>query len=317
MKRSIKHFRKNTREELEFLLHMIKKQISRCHMVILYGSYARGDYVLWDERVEFGIHTSYQSDYDILIVVSDLNIRITENNLRHKVLPVYNKVFAGRRHAIPRFIVENINVLNENLEHRHYFFTDLVKDGIMLYNDKVFKLAKPCSLNYKEIKDIAEREFNIYYPSAVSMLKGVKSFFLKDKDYMNAAFLLHQVAEKFYYAILLVCMNYRPKNHKLAELQAMVKSLSRDLSFVFPMDTQQAQISYELLCRAYIEARYNMNYQVSREQIQYLITRLDFLREVTHRLCQEKLSFYESQIENKGNGLGPDMDESGPMAAEN
>ncbi len=39
-------------------------------MVILFGSYARGNYVLWDTNIEFGVHTSYQSDYDILLVVT-------------------------------------------------------------------------------------------------------------------------------------------------------------------------------------------------------------------------------------------------------
>lgn len=316
MKRSIKHFPKQTQEELNYLLGLMRHYIKRGNMIILYGSYARRSYVLWDERVEFGIHTSYQSDYDILVVVSDLNNKLTEDILRDKVLGSYENYFSGRRHAIPRFIVENINALNANLERSQYFFTDVVKEGIMLYTDKKFALASPRKLNYREIKEVAEQEFRIYYPSAVSLLKAVKTYFLDNQDYLNAAFLLHQVAEKFYYSILLVCTNYRPKNHKLRELQSMVKSFSRDLSFVFPQDTEQARESYDLLCSAYIEARYNKHYEVGRDMIVYLASRLDFLREATHRLCMEKIAFYESMIAVDIRKIYPDPAEGESRAAE-
>lgn len=54
--------------------------MSWCDMIILYGSYARGGYVLWDERVEFGVHTSYQSDLDIMVVISKSNVKQVEDS---------------------------------------------------------------------------------------------------------------------------------------------------------------------------------------------------------------------------------------------
>lgn len=315
MKRSIRRLPEQTQEELDYLLGLVRHYVKEANMVILYGSYARGTYVLWDERVEFGIHTSYQSDYDILVVVSNLNILITEQILRHKVTDAYNRHFKGRRHAVPSFIVENIKFLNEKLEKRQYFFTDLVRDGIMLFNDKKYRLAKPGSLDYRAIKEIAEYEYSLHYPDAVNLLKSVRLFFLENNDYRNAAFLLHQVAEKFYCAILLVCTNYRPKNHKLDTFQAMAKSISRELSYVFPQDTEQARESYDLLCRAYIEARYNKEYTISHDQLVYLVSRLEFFREVTSRLCLNKFSFYKNKISESRKDY-PDADEGSSKAAE-
>lgn len=69
MKQGIEHFPEQTQEELTVLLEEIRHHIPACDMIILYGSYARGKYVIWDEHEENGIHTSYQSDYDILVVV--------------------------------------------------------------------------------------------------------------------------------------------------------------------------------------------------------------------------------------------------------
>lgn len=315
MKRSIKRLPKQTQEELEYLKGLVLHYVKEANMVILYGSYARGNYVLWDERVEFGVHTSYQSDYDLLVVVSNLNNQITEQKLRNKVMKAYNNHFKKRRHAVPSFIVENIKSLNDKLEKRQYFFTDLVRDGIMLFNDKKFRLAKAGNLDYREINEIAVYEYSHHYPDAVSLLKSVQCFFLENNDYRNAAFLLHQVAEKFYCAILLVCTNYRPKNHKLELFQAMAKSISPELSFVFPRDTEQARESYELLCRAYIEARYNKDYIITHDQLVYLVSRLEFFREITQRLCQNRFSYYKNKI-NESRREYPDSEEGTSKAAE-
>ncbi|GCB33104.1 nucleotidyltransferase domain-containing protein [Bacteroides faecalis] len=80
MKWSIKHLPKRTQEEINTLRELIKHHVSWCDMIILYGSYARGGYVLWDERVEFGVHTSYQSDLDIMVVISEPNVKQVEDS---------------------------------------------------------------------------------------------------------------------------------------------------------------------------------------------------------------------------------------------
>lgn len=75
-------------------------------MIILYGSYARGNYVLWDSKIEFGVKTSYQSDYDLLVVVSNTTAKKIEERLR-RVTAKYHEAFEGRRHASSQFVVEH------------------------------------------------------------------------------------------------------------------------------------------------------------------------------------------------------------------
>lgn len=297
MKTSIKHFPEQTQQELTVLLRLIRKHIPASNMVILYGSYARGDYVIWDEKVEFGVHTSYQSDFDILLVVSISNYKVTENILRFKVTEEYYAALSEYEHVTPpQFIVENIKYLNDCLEHSRYFFTDLVKDGIMLFDDKQFNLAEPRKLDFKEIKEIAQCEYNNYYPSAISLMGALTSYFIPREDYMNASFLLHQISEKFYYAILLVCTNYKPKNHKLTELFAMVKGFSRRLITVFPQNTPFEKECFDLLCHAYIEGRYNSSFKMTIEQLTYLLSRIEILRDITRQICEDKIAWYDSQI---------------------
>lgn len=68
MKTSLSKLPEYARLDLEQIVGLILENVPRCEMIILYGSYARGTQVEFDERIEFGIPTSFMSDYDILVV---------------------------------------------------------------------------------------------------------------------------------------------------------------------------------------------------------------------------------------------------------
>lgn len=296
MKRSIKHLPKCTQEELNILLELILKYMKGCEMVILYGSYARGNYVLWDRRVEYGVNTSYQSDLDILVVTEKSNIRTNEQAIRSKIRPKYNARLAHRRHPIPRIIVEYVKTLNEQLDLSQYFFTEIVRDGIKMYDTKNFKLAKSRELSFAEIKKIAVFEFDIHYPFGNDYLDT--GYYLYNKErYVSGSFLLHQACERFYNSISLVFTNYRPKCHKLNELSEGVYDYSPDLHNVFPLNTDFEKHCYDLICRAYIEARYNPEFVVTKEEFVYLIERVEILKEITNRICTDQITSYDAQIQ--------------------
>lgn len=59
-------------------------------MVILFGSYARGNYVLWGSDIECGVHTSCQSDYDILVGIIGPAEQV-EEKLHRVTNMLYNK----------------------------------------------------------------------------------------------------------------------------------------------------------------------------------------------------------------------------------
>lgn len=290
MKKSIKHLPEQAQEELTVLLDLICKTVGNCQMIILFGSYARKDYVLWDSKIEFGIHTSYQSDYDILIVISGPTQQV-EDKLR-RITNKYHDSFAYRRHASPQFIVEHINTVNRNLEISQYFFTDIVKEGIMLYDSGKCELAKPRNLSFKEIRDIAQKEFDELYPYACNFLDLVKICLSKSQN-KEAAFLLHQVCEKLYNCILMVFTNYRPKNHRIQDLSGMVKRFSVELATIFPQNTEEEKECFDLLCRSYIEARYDKDFRISSEQLEYLISRVEILKDITERVCKKKIAEYD------------------------
>lgn len=295
MKRSIKRLPKRTQEELTVLLDLVRQSIKNYEMVILFGSYARGNYVLWDSRIEFGVPTTYQSDYDILIITAAHEIKLVEKRL-NTIVNKYHAMFERRRHASPQFIVEHINTVNRNLEMSQYFFTDIVKEGIVLYDSGKYQLAKPRKLSFEEIRDIAQSEFDKLFPYACEFFCCVTDYFMPKEQYNLSAFMLHQACEKYYYATLMVFTNYHPKSHRIQDLRGMVKRFSIDIAAVFPQNTDAEKECFELLCRAYIEARYNRDFSISREQLEYLISRTEILKDVTEGLCRGKIAEYDAMI---------------------
>ena len=59
---------------------------------------------------------------------------------------------------------------------------------------------------------------------------------------------------------------------------------------VFPQGTDEEKRLFELLRRAYVDARYKMDeYNISKKELDYLAEKVERLKEVTEKLCREKI----------------------------
>src|SRR6202022_3128713 len=99
-----------------------------------------------------------------------------------------------------------------------------------------FKLSIPRELSPKERYRFAKEDFDYWFTSANKFFKGF-SFYFSEKDYSYAAFMLHQVTERLYSAILLVFTRYKPNTHKLEELRSLVNTLDPCFIKVFALST--------------------------------------------------------------------------------
>ena len=271
------------------ILAVAKDQVA---MIILFGSYAKGTWVR-DWYVEGHITYSYESDLDILVVTkspkyrglkgasfeSDLTKRLERKGLR------------GKTFGAPwvTFVVEPIKYLNQQLERSQYFFSDIKKEGILLYDSGEFTLAEPKDLNLEERKQIAKDDFDVWFGSGTEFLLGV-DFYTKQALLTKAAFLLHQATESFYSAILLVFTGYKPRLHDIEKLGSLASNYSDELLKIFPRDTKEQEEKFVLLKSAYTEARYNKNYKITEEQLLYLIKRIEKLKSITEEICTRRIN---------------------------
>ena len=87
------------------------------------------------------------------------------------------------------------------------------------------------------------------------------------EDYKIAAFDLHQATECFLYASILVFTNYKPKTHDLEKLLRWSASQHPGFVKVFPVSTKEQQRRFKLLRAAYVEARYDRSYKITKEEL--------------------------------------------------
>lgn len=69
----------------------------------------------------------------------------------------------------------------------------------------------------------------------------------------------------------------------------MLISQEQRFSEVFPQDSRLKRSRFQLLKRAYIEARYSEHYEINAEQLDWLIERVEVLQGLVKTLCREKI----------------------------
>lgn len=294
MKDSIAYLPKDKQEELNFLVTEILCRLPQTEFIILYGSYARGNYVRRSIRIEDGgIPTVKISDYDIYVITSGINNKKAETILDN----VEDIFFAGKdfdRDTPVEFINDDIKQLNKFIEEGRYFYTQIKQEGVILYNSGKYKLSRRRKLNFDEIKKQAQEYFNEKFE------KG--NFFFDDaitnkerERYQMASFYLHQACENYYYAIRLTFALRNNKQHNLSKLSSTTRRYSDDLNTVFPQNTPEEKRLFKLLKAAYVDARYNPHFVVTKEDIDALIPKVELLRDITKRICEEKIKEYGEQ----------------------
>jgi hypothetical protein len=65
----------------------------------------------------------------------------------------------------------------------------------------------------------------------------------------------------------------------------MVNNYHTDLLKIFHVDTPEQKKCFELLRKAYIEARYDKHYEINKIQLDYLIERVKKLKTITENIC--------------------------------
>lgn len=201
------------------------KKRGRVLKTILFGSYARGTFV--DEP-----HTrkGYRSDFDLLVVV---------NNRMFTDFATYWNKAADRLMRDPgistpvSFIVHSRRKVNTYLREGQYFFSDIRKEGIVLYELDDEPLAQPKPLKPADRLRLAQGYVDDRCPASEGFLDTSRYAFGQGRT-KEAAFLLRQALEQAYSCVLLTLTNYGPPSHNIKFLRSLAEDQDRRLADAFP-----------------------------------------------------------------------------------
>jgi predicted nucleotidyltransferase/HEPN domain-containing protein len=286
MKTDLTHLPYHKRTELKAIVAALIPKYAEIEMIILFGSYARGNWVE-DKYVENGVTYEYKSDYDLLIVLSTNGKANADTFLQS----VQGKLEELKLDTPVHPIFHGIEFVNEALREGNYFFGDIKKEGIILFNTSRFQLDDKREMAPLEIQKRAQEDFDQWFTSANNFFRlyelGLDNDFVKE-----AAFQLHQATERYYGAIQLVFTGYKPKTHDIEILSWLAKAVNIEFGKVFPKATYDERMRFTLLKKAYVDARYKAEYKISKEDLEYLAERVQLLRRLTEEICKEKIASF-------------------------
>jgi len=282
MKDSLDHLPEKKQAELRRIVPIIREMCKDVEMIILFGSYARGDYKeaqdLAPDRKSGDV-----SDYDIMVVCRE---KTTAAN--HALLSDIEKRCNEQDPDEPfRIIVHDIRFLQERLKEIHYFFSDVVREGCLLYTSGEYELEVGKELTPEQRLKAVTEHFEHWFSESKEFYQ--KFEYSLSQDHKTAAFDLHQAAESAYKALLLVFTNYTPYNHFLSRMNKQTREVLPGMEEIFPCKTKADEDLFKLFDYAYIGARYDPKYQISKEELAYLSGRVRLLLELTEKHCREKI----------------------------
>ena len=252
-------------------------------LLILFGSHARNDWVE-DSYVKDGITFSYQSDYDFLVIV-----RKSKDKRNTSLWHTLETELQSRIATPLTLIVDTIDEVNRRLREGHYFYGDIKREGIVLFDSGNYTLADRKQLSAKEQQTL-DRQRYTYWLAKANDFWDAFAHAQTDQRLNNAAFDLHQVTEALLTAVLLVETEYKPKSHNVEKLLNKVATIRSEFRDVFPRSTPEEQRRFKLLVRAYVDARYEPSYTISAEQLTALASSVQQLFALTQQSAKERLA---------------------------
>lgn len=258
--------------------------------IILFGSYARND---WVDEPDNG----YQSDYDLLVIVSHEKLTDIADYWYVAEDMILRDPEVGRTVNI---IVHTLQEVNDALSKGQYFFTDIARDGVVLYELPGHPLATPTPPTPRDAYQMAKGYFENKDADIRRWMETVDFQLTRaehDEGYRkNAAFSLHQAVETAYACFLLVRTLYFPRSHNIKFLRSLAEQNEPRLIEAWPREQRVDRSRFERLKRAYVEARYSTSYDITAEDLQALALQAARLREIVVSVSRERLAELEAAI---------------------
>ncbi|OAE41731.1 nucleotidyltransferase and HEPN domain-containing protein [Agrobacterium tumefaciens] len=310
MKSSLDHIPHRKQQELARVLEILHEEFEdalgegtadfkkrgRILKIILFGSYARGTFV--DEP-----HTmkGYRSDFDLLVIVN--NRKLTDHaTYWYKAA---DRIIRDSFIETPtQFIVHSLREVNTELKKGHYFFSDIRKEGIILYELDDEPLAEPKLLTVAERLTVAREHFLERLPNAERSLKTaafqLSNSTIDAKWRKDAAFALHQTLEQAYSCVLLTLTNYGPPSHNVKFLRSLAEEQDLRLVEAFPRDHHRQRAWFNRINEAYVKARYSKHFEISEEALVWLGERTAHLLELVKAVCDEHIEKLDCDVRMSG-----------------
>ncbi len=181
-------------------------------------------------------------------------------------------------------VVHSAEAVNSGHNEGNPFFTTLWRRGVALYDSARIAFAIPNESKVSNWLRAGKRSrlAQSFYETACDSARNAR--------YESAMFMLHQSAELNCANLLDRCLGYKSTTHNIKKLFALTENITPEIINLFPRSTVEENELFELLHRAYLDARYKDYHAVSPAKVLVLINRLKRLNALVAQLTSSRES---------------------------
>ncbi|GLU54666.1 hypothetical protein Dfri01_41270 [Dyadobacter frigoris] len=174
------------------------------------------------------------------------------------------------------------------------FFCEVFKTGLLLTtSDGYNALSYTHTGTPGQYHDDAQQYLIHHSTLSKGFLASARQRFT-GQDFKLGLFFLHQAMEQSAIGLIRVWMGYRYNIHHPARLLALCYYFSPKIPEIFT-NSKQDQILLQKLNRAYLDTRYQSDFQVTAQQAEALLKKVEVFKDITDSLCISKLASLQEQ----------------------
>lgn len=267
------------------LTQLIQKIATTIHpeKILCYG-YRTSIYQDWScFKEDTGYQETTKATFDLLVVTGNDN-----NQVDHEILQKIDLLATSLDCEITA-VVHSQDAVNELIAKNSRFLTTLYHNAVLVYNAGNGTLITPLAApSYEATKSKLETTWNKCFCTAERFYKTA-CFCLENGWNEKALFDLHQATQHTCMALLRVYTGYRSTTHNLSRLLALIENFTFVLSTIFPCSTEEETALFNLLNKAYSDARYKEDYSIPTDVANLIKKRVHQLLLVAEKLYKKKM----------------------------
>jgi HEPN domain-containing protein len=195
-------------------------------------------------------------------------------------------------------IIHTLPDVNSQLKAGAPFFCEIINHGILVYADSEPGkdgrskniIAKPITLGSQRAFEIGFENYQYWKRTSEQFLIVGRLGIQAGTDWRNnTAFQLNQAAEGTYRMFLLTATQYAPASHNLGKLHSLARAVDKRIDEVWAPLQKPYDRHFELLQRAYVEARYSPTYETHADILAWQADRIEVLIGLADALCREHI----------------------------
>ncbi len=216
------------------------------------------------ERIYFNEGTAeHRFKYRLIIIIKTIS-----KNQTAQLAPMIEELFAEYPGYYHRFFP--LSYVDQETNNGNLFFLNNCLDKNLIYKDPE---SDPFWVHEKIDFDTLIKKAKAYFSKDMDKIRSFQqgaNFFKNDKNYAQAAFMLHQTIELSFRTLEYFLIGKSKICHRITDHQAYMKEAFTNYGELFLTILPKDKELLPLLDKTYSHARYCQTFQISKEQVSHL-----------------------------------------------